>query len=143
MSPESYLWIKAAHLFGLLVWLGSMLGLTQVLSAYRLAEGPGRASLGGVGRRLGLLMDLGATLSIACGVLLIVGSPAAPLKQPYLHIKLTVVAVLVVGHALIRVQSVKARRGRDAGAPGWAAAAVLLLALAIVWLAVVKPLARG
>jgi protoporphyrinogen IX oxidase len=144
MSAQTYLWIKAIHVFGFVLWIGSMVGLAVLLGAHRRAEATARAALAGAGRGVAMVMDLGATLAIAAGVAMVV-SPIglSPFKQPYFHIKLTVVAVLLVAHVLLRIQVGRARRGREGGPPGWLMPAVLILSAATIWLAVVKPMLRG
>ncbi|HTE51806.1 MAG TPA: CopD family protein [Kofleriaceae bacterium] len=135
--------VKAIHVLGFLLWIGSMFALTLVLQAHA-RGGATQGALVGVERSLGRAMELGALLAIACGVYMLLRSPAAisPLKQPYVHIKLTVVVVLIAMHGLVRAKMAKLGRGQGTGPGSWVSAAVLILAVAAIWLAVVKPMLR-
>jgi len=145
MRQEAYLWFKAVHQLGFLLWLGCMFGLTVVLSAHARAGAAAHEALVGLERRLARAMELGALLAIVCGAVMIVGSPAAvsPLKQPYLHIKLTLVVAIIALHGLVRGKMGRLGRGQATPPPAWLSAAVLLLAIGAIWLAVVKPMLRA
>ena len=70
----------------------------------------------------GILADVGATLTIASGVYNAIHG--ALFKMPWLHIKLTLVVVLIVVHSLLRVRM---RKGKAGGAIGLLATAVVLV----------------
>ena len=145
MSAQTYLWIKAAHVFGFVLWIGSMVALSLLGAATRRAEGGARSALADAARPVGMAMDIGATLAIAAGVVMILGSldPVPPLKRPYFHIKLTLAVVLIGLHGLLRVSGGRARRGAGAGPPGWILPVAVLLALGVIWLAVTRPMIGG
>lgn len=144
MSPQAYLWVKAVHQLGFVLWIGSMFALTLVLSAHARAAGAARDAFVATERSIGRAMEMGALLAIAGGVIMILGShaPVSPLKQPYLHIKLTLAAVLVVMHGVVRGKMGRIGRGQGGPVPGWVSGAILLIAAAMIWLAVVKPMLR-
>ena len=142
MSAQTYLWIKAAHVFGFVLWIGSMVALALLGAATRRAEATGRTVLAEAARPVGLAMDIGATLAIAAGVVMLLHSldPVPPLKRPYFHIKLTLAVVLIGLHGLLRVSGGRARRGVGSGPPAWLLPVAVLLALGVIWLAVTKPM---
>jgi uncharacterized membrane protein len=144
MSDEAYLWVKAVHQFGFVLWVGSMFALTLVLSAHARAAGPARDAFAAAERSIGRAMELGALLVIACGVLMIVRPhPGVSLmKQSWIHLKLTLAVVLIVMHGLVRARMARLGRGEGKGLPAWVSGAILLIALAMIWLAVVKPMLR-
>ncbi len=146
MSQQELIYrsIKAIHVLGFLLWVGSMFALSMILSAHERAAGSARDALIAVERGIGRAMELGAQLAIACGVVMILTSQAAvsPLRQPYLHIKLTLVVVLIVMHGVVRAKMARLGRGEGTAPPGWVTPLVLLLAAAMIWLAVVKPMLR-
>ncbi|HWM87720.1 MAG TPA: CopD family protein [Kofleriaceae bacterium] len=143
MSPQAYVWVKAIHQFGFLLWVGSMFALTLVLSAHARAAGA-RDAFVVAERAIGRAMELGALLTIAGGIAMIFGSSAviSPMKQPYVHIKLTLVVVLIAMHGVVRSKMARLGRGQGTAPPAWVSAVILILAMAIIWLAVVKPMLR-
>jgi uncharacterized membrane protein len=145
MSPQAYLWVKAIHQFGFLLWVGSMFALTLVLRTHASAAGSARDAFTAAERAIGRAMELGALLTIAGGVAMIVGSHAAmsPLRQPYVHIKLTLVAVLIVLHGIVRGKMARLGRGQGSAPSGLISGLILIIGLSIIWLAVVKPMLRG
>jgi uncharacterized membrane protein len=145
MSPQAYLWVKAIHQLGFVLWVGSMFALTLLLSAHARAAGPARDALVAAERSVGRAMEVGSLLAIACGVLMIVGSQAAvnPIRQPYVHIKLTLAVVLIALHGLVRSRMARLGRGQGGALPGWVSGAILIIAAAMIWLAVVKPMLRA
>lgn len=145
MSGQTYLTIKAVHFVGFFLWVGAMIALALTLRAKGAAEASARGAFAGMERVLARAMELGALVAIACGVLMIVKSPAvvSPMKQPYLHIKLTLVVGIIAMHGLVRASM--ARMGKGTGGPPPVAVPWLLLvaAAAIFYLAVVKPMYRA
>ena len=145
MSHQTYLTIKAAHLLGFTLWVGGMIALALALRAHAAAGTAAKEAFERLERTLARAMEWGALLAIACGVLMIVKSPAvvSPMKQPYLHIKLTLVVVILAMHGLVRVSMGRMRKGTG-GPPGviipWL---VVALAAGIYYLAVVKPMYKA
>ncbi len=144
MSPQAYLWVKAIHQFGFLLWVGSMFALTLILRTHASAAGSSRDAFAAAERALGRAMELGALLTIAAGVAMIVGSDKAinPIRQPYVHIKLTLVAVLVVLHGIVRGKMARLGRGQGSAPSGLVSGLILLVGVSVIWLAVVKPMLR-
>ena len=145
MSFETYNWFKAAHVFGFVLWSGMLIALSIVLRAQARADEAGRPALVGAARSLAMLMDIGATVAIACGVIMLVSSPAvvSPLKQPYFHIKLTAAVVILAAHVALRIMTGRSRRGRPSWPPVWFAPALFAVMLAIDILAIVRPFLKN
>ncbi len=140
MSLDAYLWIKLIHFVGFIVWVGSMFGLIHMLRASGGASDDGRRLLVLLTQRAGRAMDIGATLAIAAGVILLLKSPTQPMKQPYFHVKLALAAGLVGLHGFVRARGAKLARG-DARPLGPAPMAVAaLLAIGILAMVMVGPL---
>jgi protoporphyrinogen IX oxidase len=144
MSAEAYLWVKTVHQFGFVLWVGSMFTLTLVLSAHARATGPARDAFAAAERSIGRAMEVGALLAIACGVIMIVRPVAgvSAIKQGWMHIKLTLAVLLIATHGLVRARMARLGRGEGGALPGWVSGAILVIALAMMGLAVVKPMLR-
>ena len=142
MSHETYLWIKLIHFLGFIVWLSSMFGLLQMLRESTGGPGEARDLLVRLARRAGRGMDVGATLAIAAGVILLVKSPAPirPIEQPYFHVKLALALCLIGLHGFLRVRAGKLARGdsRTLGPAPMAVAALLMLG--IIGIVLIGPL---
>jgi uncharacterized membrane protein len=145
MSGQTYLWIKAVHFLGFFLWLGSMSALAVVLRAHAGAAEAARSAFEGLERTIARTMEWGALLSITCGVIMIAKSPGpvSPMKQPYLHIKLTLVVVILALHGLVRMKMGKLRKDPATGVPAIIPWLIVALAAAIFALAVVKPMYRN
>jgi uncharacterized membrane protein len=135
--------IKAIHILGFLLWVGSMFALSVALR-YHERAGADRDAIMGLERAIGRAMELGALLAIAAGVYMILTKvgPVSPMKQPYLHIKLTLVVVLIAMHGVVRAKMARLGRGQGSAPGAWLGSAILVLAVAAIWLAVVKPMLR-
>ena len=145
MSGQTYLTIKAVHFLGFFLWVGAMIALALAVRAHAAAGDAAREAFERLENAYARAMEIGALLTIACGVTMIVKTPAvvSPMKQPYLHIKLTLVVVILAMHGLVRVSMKRVRKGTGGG-PG-AAVPWLLLAVtaAIFYLALVKPMYKA
>lgn len=145
MSQEELIYrsIKAIHILGFLLWVGSMFALSVALR-YHERAGADRNAIIGLEHAVGRAMELGALLTIACGVYMLLRSPTvvSPLKQPYVHIKLTLVVVLIGMHGVVRAKMARLGRGQGSAPGAWLGSAILILAVAAIWLAIVKPMLR-
>ncbi|HET6611579.1 MAG TPA: hypothetical protein VFG83_06310 [Kofleriaceae bacterium] len=128
-------WVLAAHILGFVLWIGGLCGLTLLLSST-----PGQVALARGGKRIAMVADLGATLAIAAGVVMIAGIKPSPMTQGWMHIKLAVVVGLIAVHGFARVKLKRAQSAEGATvSPLWPAA-VIAVAAAIIILATVRPL---
>lgn len=144
MSAQAYLWIKAIHQLGFVLWVGSMFALTLVLYGHARAAAAAPGALVGIERSLGRAMEIGALLAIVCGALIMLlwSGPANPIRQPWMHIKLTLAAALLALHGVTRARMARLGRGQSSGPAGWLSGAVLVVALAMIVLATVQPMSR-
>src|SRR5947209_8415530 len=94
------------HVVGFIVWLGNLYAIAVTLVARDASpEEAIKKRLGDLARTHGLTADIGATLAIASGLWLIAGAPTFYLHQPWLHMKLTLVALGILGlHGFLRVK---------------------------------------
>ena len=142
MGHETYLWIKTVHFLGFIVWLGSLFGLVHMLRQATAGSEDARSLLARLAGGVGRSMDVGATLAIVAGVILLIKSPAPvrPLEQPYFHVKLTLAVLLVALHGFLRVRAAKLARGPAAPLGPAPLAVAVVLALGILGVVLVGPL---
>ena len=145
MSGQTYLTIKAVHFLGFFLWVGGMVALALTLRAHAAAAEAAKAAFEGLERTLARGMEWGALLAITCGVIMIAKSPGpvSPMKQPYLHIKLTLVVVILALHGFTRMKMAKVSKGTGGPPPSAVPVLLLVIAAAIFYLAVVKPMYRA
>jgi putative membrane protein len=92
-------WILAFHLFGVILWLGSLLVLSSLLGLVAEEVGVSKERFLVAARRLfDISANGGAMATIGFGIWLIFLDPGV-LRQGWLHIKLLLVIVLIVMHA--------------------------------------------
>jgi len=92
-------WILAFHVFGVILWMGSLLVLSSLLGLVADEVGVSKERFLVAARRLfDVSANGGALATIGFGIWLIMLDPAV-LRQGWLHIKLLLVVVLVVIHA--------------------------------------------
>lgn len=115
---------RLLHFAGFSLWIGGLIAMAMLVMA------------GTRNKAAGILADVGALLAIATGVYNAI--QRGLFKVPWMHIKLTLVVVLIVVHALLRIRMRKGRPGSGAGL----LAAVVLLVVAIQYCVVFQPFAR-
>ena len=142
MSHEAYLWIKLVHFVGFIMWLSSMFGLANMLREPTGGSADARELLARLARKAGRAMDVGATLAIAAGVILLVKSPAPvrPIEQPYFHVKLTLAVLLIALHGFLRMRAGKLAKGDDRPLGPAPLVVATLLLLGIVGIVLIGPL---
>lgn len=130
MSIETNQWLLVGHVLGFVVWIAGLISTLVLLRAHSVVEGAARDVLARQERKTAALMDAGATLAIACGLVIALGNtPNAFKTGAWLHIKLTVVAVVIIGlHGFARAQVKKFGKGQVRPIPR----ALLYLLLAAV-----------
>jgi uncharacterized membrane protein len=143
MSLDTYLWVKAGHIFGVLMWVGTMFGLYQTMFAHGRADEAGRKALMEMEGKLAMAMDIGATIAIGTGLFLLLRLEPSPLKQPWMHIKLTAIVLGMLGaHGYGRVKVRKLREGATNTPPPWVFGILNLVVILIIIMVVVRPLAK-
>ncbi len=114
MTLETYSWLRAGHVFGFVCWIAGMVTVLLLLRAHGTVEGPAREVLGRQEKKAAILMDAGATLAIVCGLWMAFGGVVSAFKTgAWLHVKLTLVAIVLLGvHGWSRVQIKRFRQGQ-------------------------------
>ena len=130
------------HLFGVITWLGSLLTVTSMMTLVADEVGAARERLVGAANRIMRLSGhIGAAVAILFGVLAIVAAPSL-LAQPWLHVKLALVVVLLFFHFRLarRLSRLESERG-DATRREFSMVhgIVSLLLLLILIMVLVKP----
>ena len=91
-------WGIVFHLFGVVIWLGSLLMIASMLSLTTEEVGAARERLILISRRLFQIgCNIGALATVFFGIILILLNPAT-LMGGWLHVKLVLVLVLLYFH---------------------------------------------
>jgi putative membrane protein len=136
------LWLKAFHIIGVVTWFAGLFYLPRLFVYHAEAVEPAiRGRFQVMERRLLVMTHIGAALAIAFGIATL-ATESFYLHAGWLHVKLALVLLLVIYHAML----VKLTRDFAAGRCTWTSRGLRwfnempgLLLLAIVILAVVKP----
>jgi putative membrane protein len=134
--------ILALHIFGVVYWIGGLMMIASLLARVPDEVGLPKERFLGVARRLfETTSNVGAAITIALGILLIVTNPPV-LRQGWFHAKLLLVAVLLFYHVrfyrrimFLEDNPSQSTRREYSVVHGL----VSLLLLAILMLAVMKP----
>lgn len=136
------LWLKAFHVIFVVTWFAGLFYLPRLFVYHAAAaDAIGRERFQVMERRLFVIMSIGAVLTIALGAAMLWREPAY-LGLGWMHIKLTLVALLVVYHLWCHRLMRRLRNGESAHSQSWyrwfnELPGVFLIAIVI--LAVVKP----
>ncbi len=136
------LWLKAFHIIGVVTWFAGLFYLPRLFVYHAEATEPAiRDRFKIMERRLLVMTHIGAALAIAFGVATL-ATEAFYVHAGWLHVKLALVLLLVVYHAMLVKLTGDFARDRCTWSPRKLRAfnevpGVLLLAIVI--LAVVKP----
>jgi len=141
LAPYS-LWLKAWHVIFVVTWFAALFYLPRLFVYHadtKEAEGLARFKL--MERRLGVMMDIGATLSVLFGILMLLANPGY-MQMGWIHAKLTLVVLLIGYHVWCRILVRKFRNDANTHSARWyrlfnEVPSVLLIGIVI--LAVVKP----
>jgi putative membrane protein len=139
---RNLLWLKAFHVAAMVTWFAGLFYLPRLfvyhadaadwisVQRFRIME-----------RRLFMIMSVGAIFTVALGIAMIVAAPAY-LHARWLHVKLTLVLLLIVYHLMCFKFQRDFAHDRHTHSAKWFRAfneVPSLLLIAIVVLAVVKP----
>ena len=136
------LWLKAFHIIAVITWFAGLFYLPRLFVYHadaRDAISIERFKI--MERRLFALMTIGALASVVFGVAMIAAAPVY-LKMAWLHIKLSLVGLLLVYHAFCYKLARDFAQGGNTHSAKWYRVyneVPSLLLIAIVILAVVKP----
>jgi protoporphyrinogen IX oxidase len=132
----------ALHLFAVIFWIGGLLMLTSLLARVPEEVGVSKERLLGTIRRLfEVVVSVGAALTIAFGIALIIMHPEV-LRQGWLHAKLLLVGVILFYHVRFyrRIRFLEDHPSESSAHEFRVVHGVVsLLAFAVLVLAVLKP----
>lgn len=140
MSFETSSWLHVGHVLGFTTWIGGLLAVAALLRAHEGADAASRPGVITASRNMALVMDLGATLAIAVGLIVAFKDPKYPNTAfktgGWLHVKLAVVVLgLLVPHGMMRAKIGKLRRGtQTAPLASWVIPGILLAAAVVITL---------
>jgi putative membrane protein len=136
------LWLKAFHIVFVVTWFAGLFYLPRLFVYHADAtDAPGIERFVAMERRLFTMMTIGASLTVAFGIGMILLAPAL-LDTAWLHAKLTLVAGLLLYHIWCYRLMIALRRGANRHSSRWYRLfneIPSLLLIAIVVLVVVKP----
>jgi uncharacterized membrane protein len=142
MSPGTYSWLHAVHIVGAVLWVIGLTSTLKLIDARAKVDAGSRDALTQSARATAIVMDVGMTLAIVLGFILAFKSPLfagygnAFKSGGWLHVKLTLVALaLVGGHGWTRFAMRKIRKGGNPTVPAWLMPTILLAVIAVVILA--------
>lgn len=136
------LWLKSIHVIAMVTWFAGLFYLPRLFVYHAdAADAPSLERFGIMERRLLILMTIGATLTVAFGVMLIVAAPVY-LTMGWLQVKLALVALLIAYHVVCWRFVAAFAAGRNTKSSKWYRAfneIPSLLLIGIVIMAVAKP----
>lgn len=139
MDPVTLKWITAIHVCAIVAWVGALVGLTFLLRQHAKAAEAARADFLSLEKRVAMIADIGATIAIIAGTVILIRVPIILTGAAWMHPKLALVAVLLGLHGFQRMRLGKYKRGNVTPDPSWLAPVLEISVLAIIVLAVAKP----
>ena len=131
------LWLKALHLVGAVLWLGSSIGVALVAAA---ASGDQRAPVAALARRVALrIATPGLVLAFAGGLTMLALSWDAYARAGWMHGKLLLVVIAAGLHGAISGKLRKLAGGAEVGGLAGLAYAYLALLVLVVVAVLVGP----
>lgn len=136
------IWLKAFHVIAMVTWFAGLFYLPRLFVYHADAvDAPSLERFEIMERRLFALMTIGGAATIILGILMIAAAPAY-LKMGWLHVKLSLVMLLIAYHVYCHRLMRNFVRRRNIRSSKWYRVfneIPSLLLIAIVVLAVVKP----
>jgi len=139
MKYEALKWIRVVHLYGMLMWVGSLIGLSFTLRQHAKAAKAAYDDFIALEKGTAMVMDIGALVTMLCGVVMLISHPSLLKGQGWMHAKLLLVVVLIGLHGLQRVRTAKFKRGEVRAGPRWVIAVIELVVLGIIVLVAARP----
>ena len=145
---DTLLWVRAAHLIGVFLWLGGLFSTYWLLCIHAHAPKDVHEKLTLMERSLALMMDIAAALAIAAGLWMALSHdythPTSSLftapKSGWFHAKLAIVVLGVLSvHGIVRARIARFGRGDFKPVPQWAWSLLLVSICAITILVIKKP----
>ena len=136
------LWLKAVHVMAMVTWFAGLFYLPRLFVYHAdTLDAIGAERFRIMERRLFAIMTIGAGATVLFGIAMLVAFPPY-LAMGWLHVKLTLVALLIIYHGYCYKLMRDFAQNRNARTARWYRLfneAPSLLLIAIVALAVVKP----
>jgi protoporphyrinogen IX oxidase len=136
------LWLKALHVIAMVTWFAGLFYLPRLFVYHADAQDTiGAERFRVMERRLLALMTIGAAATVAFGIAMIAAAPWY-MRMGWLHMKLVLVALLIVYHLYCRKFTHDFAHNRNTRTSRWFRGfneVPSLLLIGIVILAVVKP----
>jgi uncharacterized membrane protein len=139
MDPKVYDWLKAGHLIGDFIWVGSMFAVYWLLRFHTHAPKDAHDKLVLMERSMALMMDIAAALAIGTGIALIVYRPTgvssifAEKPAGWFHIKLMLIVLGMLSmHGMLRAKVKKFSEGKTPTVPQWQWTIILSSVVAIL-----------
>ena len=136
------LWLKAFHVIFVVTWFAGLFYLPRLFLYHVGTEDPaGQARFITMERKLFVMTTIGGSFTVLFGLAMVMMAPSY-LQQGWLHVKLTLVLLLIAYHVWCGRLMLAFRRGENRHSTRWyrlfnEVPSVLLIAIVI--LAVVKP----
>jgi uncharacterized membrane protein len=107
------LWLAAAHVVGVILWVGGLTAVLALLHVHPRIDEAGRKLLTQLEKRFAALMELGALVAIGTGLYRALSRTPNEFKNGgWLHVKLTVVVICILSvHGIARAKIKKYSQG--------------------------------
>jgi uncharacterized membrane protein len=131
----TFKWVLAAHLLAVMFWVGGLFSVYWLLRIHAHAPKDVHEQLTLMERSLALMMDIAATVAIACGIVMIVWPVNLFKVHPagWLHVKLAAVVLGVLPvHGMLRAKIKRFGQGQISPIPQWQWSQLLVAIAAIV-----------
>lgn len=145
MSPETFRWLLALHVFAVLAWTGTLGAGLHSLLVHSDTPPEGRSGLERLEWRVAIAMNASGAVAIALGLTLLLSTQGlAHLSNGlYMYAKLAAVFGLLGIHAFAQVKIRQFRAGDVGWFPPWMIGIAYGLMLVIVIAVVVQPTAAS
>jgi len=134
--------LLVGHIYGFMMWLGALFAALRILQAHADADAGARGAFLPLEKGAGMSMDIGATVAIVFGLLLIFvpeNGTALFKVGGFMHVKLTLVAVLIGLHVIVRRMMAQAKKGNVSAPAPFLVPALSILIVAILVMIIAKP----
>jgi uncharacterized membrane protein len=121
MSLSELLWVQAAHVIGVVLWISGLTSIYWMLRFHDHAPKETHEKLILMERSMALATDIAAAITIACGVWLAIERHYFTTPgNAWLHIKLTAVVLGILSvHGILRARIKRYSRGQLKPVPTW------------------------
>jgi putative membrane protein len=138
---DTWMWVLAAHLIGVFLWIGGLFTTYWLLRIHAHAPKDVHDKLTLMERSLAMMMDISATLAIGTGLYLAISIHLFTMPHSgWFHAKLAIVVLGILSvHGMVRAKVGKFSRGQTPNVPQWPWSLLLAALCAIVILVVKKP----